>query len=78
MIKTETLPDGRTHTWSDAGMRILQTDTGMMYDDAVDQVGVTHIYAETDEPIPSQDGDADEKDYRAALNELGVSTNDKA
>lgn len=55
MIRTETLPGGRTHTWSDSGFRILQTETGAVYDDAVDQVGVVHEYTETDERIEQQE-----------------------
>lgn len=55
MIRTETLPDGRTHTWSDSGLRILQTDTGAVYDDAVDQAGIAHEYTETDERIEARE-----------------------
>ena len=60
MIRTEILPDGRTHTWSDSGFRILQTDTGAIYDDAVDQVGVAREYTETDEQIEPQELTAEE------------------
>lgn len=60
MIRTETLPDGRTHTWSDSDLRILQTDTGAVYDDAVDQVEVVHEYTETDERIEPQELTAEE------------------
>ena len=60
MIRTETLPYGRTHTWSDSGFRILQTDTGTVYDDAVDQVGVVHEYTETDERVEEREFTAEE------------------
>lgn len=50
MIKTETLAGGRVRTYSDAGFRIRQIKTGIIYDDAVDSV--PHEYEETDEPIP--------------------------
>jgi len=48
MIITETLEDGMTHTYSDAGFKIQQ-ETGVIYDDAVDVV--PHTYTETDIPI---------------------------
>ena len=48
MIITETLEDGMTHTYSDAGFKIQQ-ETGVIYDDAVDVVPPT--YTETDIPI---------------------------
>lgn len=57
-IITETLEDGRTHTYSDAGYRIRQLDTGIVYDDAVDSV--LHSYEETDELIPEDEATADE------------------
>lgn len=59
MIIIETLPDGRTHTYSDAGLKIMQ-ETGAVYDDAVDQIGVTHIYTETDIPIEQEEISAEE------------------
>lgn len=55
MIVTETLSDGRVHTYSDAGYRIVQTDTGAVYDDAIDVV--PHTYTEADEPIPQTEAD---------------------
>lgn len=67
MIRTEILPDGRTHTWSDRQMRIKQ-DTGIVYDDAIDIV--PHTYTETDEPIPSEEATAE--DYENSLNRLGL------
>lgn len=57
-IVAELLEDGRTHTYSDAGFRILQVDTGIVYDDAVDSV--SHTYEETDELIPEEEATADE------------------
>lgn len=49
MIKIETLESGLTHTYSDAGFKIRQLDTGIIYDDAVDVI--YHEYEETSEPI---------------------------
>ena len=50
MIVIETLSDGRTHTYSDAGYKIMQ-ETGAIYDDAIDVA--PHTYTETDIPIDS-------------------------
>ncbi len=58
MIVTERLSDGRIHTYSDAGLKILQTDTGYIYDDAVDVV--EHVYTETDQPIDDEEMNAEE------------------
>lgn len=57
MIITEILADGRTHTYSDKHVKILQ-DTGILYDDAVDTV--PHTYTETGEPIESEELDPQE------------------
>lgn len=58
MIVTERLSDGRIHTYSDAGFKILQTDTGNVYDDAVDVV--EHVYTETDQLIDDVEISAEE------------------
>lgn len=71
MIVVETLPDGRTHTYSDAGMMIERED-GVLYEDAVDTV--PHTYTETDIPLPISDEEATPEDYEEALNEMGVET----
>lgn len=61
MIIKEYIEDGnRIRHYSDSGMRILQNETGVNYDDAVDVVPCKYTYAETDEPIentvPIEDG----------------------
>lgn len=53
MIKIETLESGLTHTYSDAGFKIRQLDTGIIYDDAID--AIHREYEETDEPIAQSD-----------------------
>lgn len=55
MIKTKTLEDGRTYTYSDRGIKIRQ-ETGIIYDEAVDII--PHTYTETD--IPVEDISAEE------------------
>lgn len=56
MIHTEHYmirPDGVNlyRTYSDDGHRIVQTDTGAVYDEAVDVENSGHIYAESAEMI---------------------------
>lgn len=58
MIVTERLSDGRIHTYSDAGFKILQTDTGNVYEEAIDVV--EHVYTETDQPIDDEEMSAEE------------------
>lgn len=50
MIRTEQL-DNRIHTYSDTGMKILQNETGIIYDDAIDVLESGYTYTETDQPI---------------------------
>lgn len=61
MIKQEILEDNPDliRTYSTAGFKILQVDTGAIYDEAIDIATTTHIYEETDEPID----DSDSEDY---------------
>lgn len=63
MIVTEILDDGRTHTYSDTGLKIMQ-ETGVVYDDAVDSV--PHTYTETDIPV---EGDETAEDVLSMLEE---------
>lgn len=53
MIRTETIGD-RVRTYSDAGLKLRQLETGILYDDAVDVPGL-YIYEETDQPIDEID-----------------------
>ena len=50
MIRIEEIGD-RIHTYSDAGMKIRQNETGIVYDDAMDVPESGYTYTETDEPI---------------------------
>lgn len=77
MIVTETLENNRIRHYSDSGFRILQNETGLVYDDAVDVMPCRYTYTETDEPIEGEVGDATEQDYINALNELGVNTDEE-
>ena len=49
MIRTETFGD-RVRTYSAAGLKLRQLETGLLYDDAADVPGL-YTYEETDQPI---------------------------
>lgn len=52
MIISEIIENGnRIHHYSDAGFRILQNETGVVYDDAVDVMPCKYTYSETNELI---------------------------
>ncbi len=59
MIKTEEL-ENRIHHYSDAGYKIRQIETGILYDDAIDVLPCRYTYEETDEPIDEEPLEADE------------------
>ena len=59
MIQSEIIND-RVHHWSDAGMKIRQIETGVVYDDAIDINPCPYTYEETDEPIPDNQLEARE------------------
>ena len=50
MVRTETLGNGLIHTFSDIGCKLLQTDTGIVYDDAIDVPNSGHTYEEYGDP----------------------------
>ena len=52
MIREELIESGqRVHHWSDTGYKIVQVETGIVYDDAVDIVPCRYTYEETGEPV---------------------------
>lgn len=52
MIQVEYLRDGAlVRHYSDTGMMILQVETGIEYEEAVDIVPCRYTYIETDKPI---------------------------
>lgn len=56
MIQTEyymTRPDGVQlfRTYSDQGKRIVQNETGNVYDEAIDVEGIGYTYTESDEMV---------------------------
>lgn len=42
-------------TYSDANKQIIQNETGILFDDAVDVEGATYTYSETDTEIITQE-----------------------
>lgn len=55
MLVEEMITPTRVHHYSDAGMMIRQIETGILYEDAVDQAPCKYAYEETDEPIPEDE-----------------------
>lgn len=53
MIQTEPYPgyNNLVRTYSDAGMKIIQDGTGILYDEAVDPVEMGRTYTESDIPL---------------------------
>ena len=75
MIKTELLKDGTLiRHYSNIGMKLLQVETGIMYDDAIDIVPCKYTYEETNTSIETTEEDilAENADMKSALNLLGV------
>lgn len=78
MIQVEYLNDGTLiRHYSDAGMMLLQNETGIKYADPIDVVPCAYTYTETDEPVETDEEIVDEneatvEDYQNALGEFGV------
>lgn len=62
MIVTEYLNDGAlVKHYSDAGMLMLQVETGFKYSEAVDLVPCKYTYVETEEPIETDEENKEEE-----------------
>ena len=63
MIQTELLKSGALIChYSDKGMKLLQVETGIMYDEAIDIVPCRYTYVETDKRVEKEEasyGDSD-------------------
>lgn len=58
MIQTEMLRDNTLiKHYSDAGMMLLQEETGLMYADPVDVYPCRYTYTETDIPVESDENE---------------------
>lgn len=60
MIKTEDLGNRIRH-YSDAGFKLRQIETGVLYDDAVDVLPCKYTYEETAKLIPVEDASVEDK-----------------
>lgn len=58
MIRTEQIGD-RVYTYSDTGMKILQVETGIVYEDALDVPESDYTYTETDIAIEDEITDSE-------------------
>ena len=58
-IQTEMIRNRIRH-YSDLNMHILQVETGILYEDAVDKMPCRYTYEETDVPIEPPEGANDE------------------
>ena len=68
MVIEEILNERLVKHYSDKGMTILQVETGIEYDEAVDVIPCQYTYEETENPV----GDNELADAIRALNVLGV------
>ena len=60
MLVIEILESGLVHTYSDANKYILQNETGLKYEEAID-IPNRYTYTETDEDIPHEDPPEEEE-----------------
>lgn len=54
--------ENRVRHYSDKDLKILQVETGIVYDDAVDEVPCPYHYEETDMPIEHLDEDVNNEE----------------
>ena len=71
MIVEQKINNTLVRHYSDAGVMILQVETGALYSDAVDVVPCRYSYQETDTPV-ERDAATTEAEYLGYLRELGV------
>ena len=71
MVKEEMYSETLVRHYSDEGLKIRQTETGIVYGEAIDVIPCRYTYEETDEPIEETE-EATSEDYENALREVGV------
>lgn len=59
MIKTEMYSEDLVRTYSDAGFKIKQDGTDIIYDEAIDPIFMNRTYTETDEPIEESEEESE-------------------
>ena len=62
--------ENRERRYSDRNVMIRQTETGRLYEDAIDAIPCPYTYEETDVPVEAEEATAE--DYENALTALGV------
>lgn len=68
MIIVEQFSENLVRHYSNKGMKIKQTETGLVYDEAIDLVPCQYTYKETENPVEQNEL----ADAIHALNILGV------
>lgn len=77
MIVTKTVQlNGRLFTVSTSDSGYMIERDGELYYEAWDPEGTGRTYTESDTLIPTDDNEATDADYQAALEEMGVKFND--
>lgn len=61
MIKTEMYSEDLVRTYSDAGFKIKQDGTDIIYDEAIDPVFMNRTYTETDIPLDYEEEEEGEE-----------------
>lgn len=67
--KTRTDGVNLFRTYSNEGKKIIQNETGVVYDEAIDVENAPYTYTESEEFVESE---ATAEDYESALAEMGV------
>ena len=71
MIQYEYLNEGTlVKHYSDAGVMLLQVETGVMYSDPIDVVPCRYTYTETDEPIDGNDEEISGEEFLSMVQEV--------
>ena len=61
-----------TRTWSDAGFKIRQIETDILYDEAIDIEPLRYTYEETDIPTEEPEADQEEEEEEENAEEQNV------
>ena len=65
MLIEEMISETLVRHYSDEGFKVLQKETGILYDDAVDVIPCRYTYEETDIPIEEPEEEEEERGGRA-------------
>ena len=76
MLKIETLENGLVKTVSDSGKYIIQNETGIKYEEAID-IPNKYTYTESEENIPA-DSETNEFSQESQFEKMGEELADEA